>query len=40
MGECPTYDEKSAPFVVDIQNDFADPNGSLHVEGGKRILTA
>ncbi len=31
MSEFPTYDEKSALFVVDVQNDFADPNGSLHV---------
>ena len=39
MGEFPTYDEKSALLVVDVQNDFADPNGSVHVEGGEQILT-
>ena len=38
MGELPRYDEKSALLVVDVQNDFADPNGSLHVEGGEQIL--
>lgn len=38
MGELPTYDEKSALLVVDVENDFADPNGSLHVEGGEQIL--
>ena len=38
MAELPTYDEKSALLVVDVQNDFADPNGSLHVDGGEQIL--
>jgi nicotinamidase/pyrazinamidase len=38
MGDLPTYDEKSALLVVDVQNDFADPNGSLYVEGGERIV--
>jgi nicotinamidase/pyrazinamidase len=38
MGELPTYDERSALLVVDVQNDFADPNGSLYVEGGEEIV--
>jgi nicotinamidase/pyrazinamidase len=38
MGELPQYDERSALLVVDVQNDFADPNGSLHVEGGEQIV--
>jgi nicotinamidase/pyrazinamidase len=38
MGELPTYDERSALLVVDVQNDFADPNGSLYVEGGEQIV--
>jgi len=38
MGDLPTYDEKSALLVVDVQNDFADPNGSLYVEGGEQIV--
>jgi len=38
MGELPTYDDKSALLVVDVQNDFADPNGSLYVDGGERIV--
>jgi len=32
------YDEKTALIVVDVQNDFADPNGSLYVQGGDRII--
>jgi nicotinamidase/pyrazinamidase len=38
MRDLPTYDEKSALLVVDVQNDFADPNGSLYVEGGEQIV--
>src|SRR4051794_40361090 len=38
MGELPKYDEKSALLVVHVQNDFADPNGSLQVERGEQIL--
>ncbi|MFN2490487.1 MAG: isochorismatase family protein [Actinomycetota bacterium] len=34
-----TYDERSALLVVDVQNDFADPNGSLYVEGGDAIVS-
>ena len=32
------YDRRTALLVVDIQNDFADPAGSLYVEGGHEIV--
>jgi nicotinamidase/pyrazinamidase len=32
------YDSKTALIVVDVQNDFADPNGSLYVSGGETIV--
>jgi nicotinamidase/pyrazinamidase len=32
------YDPKTALLVVDVQNDFADPKGSLHVSGAHEIL--
>jgi|SRR5919109_2497431 nicotinamidase/pyrazinamidase len=32
------YDEKTALLVVDVQNDFADPNGSLYVKGGEDVV--
>jgi nicotinamidase/pyrazinamidase len=32
------YDEKTALVVVDVQNDFADPEGSLYVRGGNAII--
>jgi|SRR5947207_1896797 len=32
------YDERTALVVVDVQNDFADPEGSLSVRGGEEIL--
>jgi len=32
------YDERSALVVVDLQNDFADPAGSLSVAGGEAIV--
>ena len=32
------YDERTALLVVDVQNDFADPNGSLFVRGAPKIL--
>ena len=32
------YDERTALVVVDVQNDFADPEGSLHVAGAPEIL--
>ena len=34
------YDAASALVVVDVQNDFADPQGSLYVAGGERIVAA
>lgn len=34
----PTYDPKTALVVVDVQNDFADPSGSLYVRGGETIV--
>ncbi len=32
------YDAATALIVVDVQNDFAHPQGSLAVEGGERIV--
>jgi nicotinamidase/pyrazinamidase len=32
------FDEKTALIVTDVQNDFADPAGSLYVRGGDEIL--
>src|SRR5918999_1313891 len=32
------YDERTALVVVDVQNDFADPGGSLHVPGGEAVV--
>ncbi|MGH2571913.1 MAG: isochorismatase family protein [Actinomycetota bacterium] len=32
------YDEKTALIVVDVQNDFADPKGSLYVREGERVV--
>ena len=34
----PRYDAHTALVVVDVQNDFADPEGSLFVEGGERVV--
>ena len=34
----PRYDAASALIVVDVQNDFADPRGSLYVDGGEAIV--
>ena len=31
------YDAPTALIVVDVQNDFADPNGSLYVSGVERV---
>ena len=33
-----TYDEKTALVIVDVQNDFADPNGSLYVKEGDHVV--
>lgn len=35
-----TYDPATAIAVVDVQNDFADPNGSLYVAGGEDVVPA
>ena len=35
---CMDYDEHRALIVVDVQNDFADPNGSLYVAGGEEVI--
>ena len=32
------YDERTALIVVDVQNDFADPAGSLSVAGGRAVV--
>jgi nicotinamidase/pyrazinamidase len=32
------YDTKTALIVVDVQNDFADPKGSLYVPGGEDVV--
>ena len=32
------YDATTALIVVDVQNDFADPDGSLAVEGGTEVV--
>ncbi|HEV8545356.1 MAG TPA: isochorismatase family protein [Candidatus Limnocylindrales bacterium] len=34
----PRYDQRTALLVVDVQNDFADPNGALSVRGGDAIV--
>ena len=32
------YDERTALLVVDVQNDFADPNGNLYVRTGEAVI--
>ncbi len=32
------YDRETALLVVDVQNDFADPNGNLYVGGGEDVV--
>jgi nicotinamidase/pyrazinamidase len=32
------YDKETALIVVDVQNDFADPNGALYVSGAEETL--
>jgi nicotinamidase/pyrazinamidase len=32
------FDDKTALDVTDIQNDFADPKGSLYVRGGEQVV--
>ncbi len=33
-----TYDDRTALLVVDVQNDFADPSGSLYVHEGEQVV--
>ncbi len=33
-----SYDETTAVIVVDVQNDFADPEGSLYVPDGEKTI--
>jgi nicotinamidase/pyrazinamidase len=32
------YDRETALLVVDVQNDFADPNGNVYVRGGEGVV--
>ncbi len=34
----PGYDSSTALLVVDVQNDFTDPAGSLYVAGGEEVV--
>lgn len=34
----PAYDPRTALVIVDLQNDFADPAGSLYVRGGEEVV--
>jgi nicotinamidase/pyrazinamidase len=34
----PAYDATTALLIVDVQNDFADPGGSLYVNGGEEVV--
>lgn len=34
----PLYDSRAALVVVDMQNDFANPKGSLYVKGGESLV--
>ena len=36
--EHPEYRPGTALLVVDVQNDFADPNGSLYVQDGEHVV--
>ena len=33
-----TYDHHTALVIVDVQNDFADPEGNLYVPGGEHVV--
>jgi nicotinamidase/pyrazinamidase len=34
------YDDRTALLIVDVQNDFADPDGGLAVQGGAEVVPA
>lgn len=34
------YDQRTALIVTDVQNDFADPRGSLYVTGSEQVVDA
>lgn len=34
----PQYEPTTALLIVDVQNDFADPGGSLYVKGGEQVV--
>jgi nicotinamidase/pyrazinamidase len=34
------YDDRAALIVVDVQNDFADPDGNLYVPDGEKVVPA
>lgn len=34
----PKFDERTALIVVDVQNDFADPQGGLYIQDGEAII--
>lgn len=34
----PTFDDRTALVVVDVQNNVAHPNGNLYVDGGDRTI--
>jgi nicotinamidase/pyrazinamidase len=36
----PAYEPHTALLVIDVQNDFADPAGSLYVAGGQDVVDA
>ena len=38
MGD-PSYDAQTALVVVDVQNDFAHPDGGLYVRGGENLVS-
>jgi len=38
MARMPAFDPRTALIVVDVQNDFADPGGSLYVVGGELVV--
>jgi nicotinamidase/pyrazinamidase len=35
-----SFDQHTALVVVDVQNDFADPNGGLYVQDGEQVVPA